>query len=160
MSALVLVVSGCGDDEEETGSGADQGATTEEQTQEATGEEPSGELYAFGFGYDTGDEIAQVRVDRFRDLHPDVQVSFSESGFEEQPFLSALAGDDPPDVVNIPRNELGTYAARGVLTPLDESPLLVTVCRFGCCSGRGSASLLTDLAASSVSSSCSRSSAG
>jgi multiple sugar transport system substrate-binding protein len=126
VGAAVLVVAGCGDDdEEESGSGGDEGAATEEPTQEdaggeSRGEEPSGELYAFGFGYDTGDEIAQVRVDRFRDLHPDVQVSFSESGFEEQPCLSALAGDDPPDVVNIPRNELGTYAARGVLMPLDE----------------------------------------
>lgn len=80
----------------------------------------SGSIFAFGFGYKTGDEIAQIRVDRFRELYPQVNVEFSESGFEEQPFLSALASDDPPDVVNLPRNLIGTYIARGVLQPLDE----------------------------------------
>lgn len=91
------------------------------------GDEPSngsakvgGSLFAYGFGYKTGDEIAQVRVDRFRKMYPDVKIKFSESGFEEQPFLSALAGDDPPDVVNLPRSLIGTYIARGVLEPLDD----------------------------------------
>jgi len=80
----------------------------------------SGELFAFGFGYETGDQIAQVRVDEFRQLYPDVDIEFSESGFDAQGFLSALASGDPPDLVNLPRNEIGTYIARGVLEPLDE----------------------------------------
>jgi multiple sugar transport system substrate-binding protein len=82
--------------------------------------EISGSLFAFGFGYETGDQIAQVRVDRFRELYPDVEIEFSESGFDTQGFLSALASDDPPDLVNVPRNEIGTYIGRGVLEPLDE----------------------------------------
>jgi multiple sugar transport system substrate-binding protein len=82
--------------------------------------EISGSLFAFGFGYETGDQIAQVRVDRFRELYPDVEIEFSESGFDGQGFLSALASGDPPDLVNVPRNEIGTYIARGVLEPLDE----------------------------------------
>lgn len=80
----------------------------------------SGPLFAFGFGYESGDEIAKVRIDRFREEFPDANVSFSESGFEEQPFLSALASGEPPDVVNLPRNTIGTYIARGVLAPLDD----------------------------------------
>ena len=84
------------------------------------GADVSGSLFAFGFGYETGDQIAQVRVDRFRELYPDVDVEFSESGFDAQAFLSALASGDSPDLVNVPRNELGTYVARGVLEPLDE----------------------------------------
>jgi multiple sugar transport system substrate-binding protein len=83
-------------------------------------EDVSGELFAFGFGYDTGDIIAKTRVDAFNEQYPNVTVEFSESGFESQPFLSALASDDPPDLVNIPRNQLGTYIARGVLAPLDD----------------------------------------
>jgi len=84
------------------------------------GAEVSGDLFAFGFGYETGDQIAQVRVDVFRELYPDVAIEFSESGFDGQGFLAALASGDPPDLVNLPRNEIGTYIARGVLEPLDE----------------------------------------
>lgn len=82
--------------------------------------ELSGDIFAFGFGYETGDEIASSRVDRFRELYPDISVNFSESGFDEQAFLTSIAGGDPPDVVNVPRNLLGTYIQRGVLAPLDE----------------------------------------
>jgi multiple sugar transport system substrate-binding protein len=84
------------------------------------GAEVSGELFAFGFGYETGDQVAQVRVDVFREQYPDVAIEFSESGFDGQGFLAALASGDPPDLVNLPRNEIGTYIARGVLEPLDE----------------------------------------
>lgn len=132
--ALALVVAACGDDagdspapnDNDVTEAPDDGATADDDDAAAddddagTGTDVSGELFAFGFGYDTGDQIAQVRVDRFRELYPDVTVEFSESGFDEQPFLSALASDDPPDVVNLPRNQIGTYIARGVLAPLDE----------------------------------------
>ncbi|MDQ3709109.1 MAG: extracellular solute-binding protein, partial [Actinomycetota bacterium] len=67
-----------------------------------------------------GDEIAKVRIDRFREEYPDAKVTFSESGFEAQPFLSALASGEPPDMVNMPRNTIGTFIARGVLAPLDD----------------------------------------
>jgi multiple sugar transport system substrate-binding protein len=122
--AIGLIGAACGGDD--NGSAADDNdvipAEDEGAGDGAAEPEPveiSGSLFAFGFGYDTGDQIAQVRVDRFRELYPDVDIDFSESGFDEQGFLSALASDDPPDLVNLPRNELGTYIARGVLEPLD-----------------------------------------
>ncbi|MFA9445042.1 extracellular solute-binding protein [Egicoccus sp. AB-alg6-2] len=111
------------DDNDVIDSGDDgNGGETDGETTDgdAAAGDVSGDLFAFGFGYETGDQIAQVRVDRFRELYPDVNLEFSESGFDEQGFLSALASDDPPDLVNIPRNEIGTYIARGVLAPLDE----------------------------------------
>jgi multiple sugar transport system substrate-binding protein len=82
--------------------------------------EASGAIFAFGVSYETSDVIAQGRVDHFRELYPDVEVSFSESGFDSQGFLAALQGNDKPDVVRIQRDRLGTYAARGVLEPLDD----------------------------------------
>jgi multiple sugar transport system substrate-binding protein len=82
--------------------------------------EASGDIFAYGVSYETSDEIAQGRVDHFSELYPDVNVSFSESGFESQGFLTALQSDDPPDVVRIPRTRLGTYVARGVIEPLDD----------------------------------------
>jgi multiple sugar transport system substrate-binding protein len=79
-----------------------------------------GSVSVFGFGYETGDEVATVRVDHFREVYPDIDVRFSESGWDEQQFLTALSSSAPPDVVNIPRNVIGTYIARGVLQPVDE----------------------------------------
>lgn len=105
-TALVLATA-CGNNGDEGDGGGEPGPV-------------EGSLFAFGFGYDTGDEIAKVRVDHFRKLYPDVKLEFSESGFEEQPFLSALASGEPPDVVNLPRSVIGTYIARGVLSPLDD----------------------------------------
>ena len=107
--ALLLAACGGGEETPPASAGGSEGAT-----------EVSGSLFAFGFGYESGDEIAKVRVDRFREEYPDAKVSFSESGFEEQPFLSALASGEPPDVVNVPRNTIGTFIARGVLAPLDD----------------------------------------
>jgi multiple sugar transport system substrate-binding protein len=80
----------------------------------------SGQLFGYGFGYETGDDIAQNRVNVFKEAYPDVDVSFSESSSEAQGLLAALASDDPPDMVYLPRNEAGSYIARGVLSPLDD----------------------------------------
>jgi len=84
------------------------------------GADIAGAINVFGFGYETGDDIAKVRVDEFRKLYPGVQVAFSESGWDEQQFITAISGSQPPDLVNIPRNVMGTYVAKKVLTPLDD----------------------------------------
>lgn len=138
LFVVLLLLAACGDDgdtgaEEGPADGAGGEAGETEAATEAApegtapaGEETaaasdlSGDLFAFGFGYETGDIIAQTRVDEFREQYPDVNVDFSESGFDSQTFLSALASGDPPDLVNIPRNQIGTYIARGVLEPMDD----------------------------------------
>ena len=116
---LILLLGACSDESEGGTSEAGQA-----ESPAASGTAPAGDvtadLFAFGFGYDTGDDVAKSRVDVFRELYPDATVSFSESGFDSQIFLSALASGDPPDLVNIPRNDLGTYIERGVLAPLDD----------------------------------------
>lgn len=77
--------------------------------------------FAYGFAYETGDDIAQHRVDVFTETYPDVDISFSESGTDDtQGLLSARASDDPPDLVYLARNQVGSYIARGVLSPLDD----------------------------------------
>jgi multiple sugar transport system substrate-binding protein len=82
--------------------------------------EASGDIFAFGVSYETSDEIAQGRVDYFREQFPDVNVIFSESSFDAQQFLAALQSSDKPDVVRIPRDRLGTYVARELLEPLND----------------------------------------
>ena len=126
LFAVALASVARGSDEASDGA-SDDNDVGDEASEEEAGDEGdaapadlSGDIFAFGFGYETGDEIATSRVDHFRELYPDINVSFSESGFEEQAFLTSLAGDNPPDVVNVPRNQIGTYIQRGVLRPLDE----------------------------------------
>ena len=125
LAVSVLLLAACGPNRESPGETDDGGApqTGAPGDSPATGGEPleaSGDIFAFGVSYETSDEIAQGRVDYFREQFPDVNVEFSESGFESQGFLTALQSDDPPDVVRIPRQRLGTYVARGVIEPLDD----------------------------------------
>jgi multiple sugar transport system substrate-binding protein len=65
------------------------------------------------------DETATTRVDTFRKADPQVQVKVTEGGFDEQQVLSAVAGA-PPDLVDVDRGIIGTYAARGAVQPLDD----------------------------------------
>jgi multiple sugar transport system substrate-binding protein len=83
-----------------------------------SGGEISGTLSTFGFSLP--DEIATTRVDTFKKAYPKVQVKITEGGFDEQQFLSAVASGDPPDLVYVDREIIGTYAARGAIQPLDD----------------------------------------
>jgi multiple sugar transport system substrate-binding protein len=83
-----------------------------------SGGEISGTLSTFGFSLP--DEIATTRVDTFKKAYPKVQVKITEGGFDEQQFLSAVASGNPPDLVYLDREIIGTYAARGAIQPLDD----------------------------------------
>ena len=81
----------------------------------------TGDMFAFGVQYAEGaDEVATVRIDFFTQNNPDVNVTFSETGFDEAAFLTALQTNQPPDVVRMDTALLGTYVARGVLAPVDD----------------------------------------
>ncbi|XVQ83742.1 extracellular solute-binding protein [Microbispora siamensis] len=71
-----------------------------------------------GFGFP--EEIATTRVDAFRKAHPEVKLTVNQGQFDEQAFLSAVASGNPPDVVYLGRELIGTYAARGAIQPLDD----------------------------------------
>ena len=103
-AVLALVLSGCGgvnaDDEESGGDG-----------KPAT-------LTSMGFG--AGDDIAKVRHDEAVKAISPNQVKLSENAFDAQQFLSAVAAGSPPDLVYMGRQLVGTYAAKGSLTPLTD----------------------------------------
>lgn len=91
------------------------------------GEEPAAEdgatagtgaITTMGFGLP--DEIATTRVEMFEAEYPDVDLEVVDGAFDEQQFLSAVSSGEPPDLVYLPRTELGTYAARGAIVALDE----------------------------------------
>jgi multiple sugar transport system substrate-binding protein len=80
----------------------------------------SGDLAVMGFSYETGDDIAQNRVNLFTEQNPDVNMTFTEGGLDEQQFLTAVASGEAPDLVYMGRDVIGTYAARGAIMSLDQ----------------------------------------
>ncbi|WP_069385414.1 ABC transporter substrate-binding protein [Cellulosimicrobium cellulans] len=78
----------------------------------------SGELSVMGFG--TGDEIGEVRYERAVQGLDGVDVRLSEGELDIQAFLSAVASGNPPDVVYANRDQIGTFASRDAILPLDE----------------------------------------
>ena len=111
-AAAALLLTACGG----VGDGGDE---PEEGSTGGTGSgEVSGALSTMGFGLP--DEIATTRVEMFEEEFPEVALEVVEGDFDEQQFLSAVASGEPPDLVYLPRTELGSYAARGAIVPLDE----------------------------------------
>lgn len=80
--------------------------------------ELSGTLDVMGFG--AGDEIAQARVDRTQEALGDVDVTLIEGDLDIQQFLSSVASNDPPELIYASRDQIGTFASRGAIVPLDD----------------------------------------
>jgi multiple sugar transport system substrate-binding protein len=83
----------------------------------ANGATPTGALKIMGFGGE--DEVGQARVKAFKDAYPSVQVTNNKGDFDAQQFLTALASGNPPDLVYMDRNLIGTYAKKGAIVPLE-----------------------------------------
>jgi multiple sugar transport system substrate-binding protein len=80
--------------------------------------ELEGELSIMGFGL--GDEIAQVRYDEAVSVVDPVNVSVAEGELDIQQFLSSIATGEPPDLIRPHRDQIGTFASRGAIIPLNE----------------------------------------
>jgi len=78
----------------------------------------SGQLSIMGFS--ASDEVASARLDRTEEmLGSDVDVSLVEGDLDIQQFLSAVAAGDPPELIYADRAQIGSFAARGAIIPLD-----------------------------------------
>jgi multiple sugar transport system substrate-binding protein len=107
--ASVTLLAGCagvGGSDSGGGSGATSGAA------------PSGTLKIMGFGGE--DEVGQSRVAAFKQAFPNVKVSNAKGDFDAQQFLTALASGNPPDLVYMDRNLVGTYAKKGAVVALED----------------------------------------
>ncbi len=88
-------------------------------TEAANSANITGTLTSMGISA-TGDEIATTRLNYFTQSYPNVELQFSEGGFDAQQFLTAIASGNPPDLVRMDSQTLGTYAASGQLMPLTD----------------------------------------
>jgi multiple sugar transport system substrate-binding protein len=108
--AAGLALAGCA-----SGTGGPQQGS--DDTEFDSGADLSGELSVMGFG--AGDEIGEVRLERAEAAMPDVDVSLIKGDLDIQQFLSAVAAGDPPEIVYANRDQIGTFASRGAIVPLD-----------------------------------------
>jgi multiple sugar transport system substrate-binding protein len=76
----------------------------------------SGTLNIMGFG--SGDDVAATRYAIAAKAVAGDTINNPNGGFNDQQFLAAIAGGNAPDLVYMDRNDVGTYAAKGVLMPL------------------------------------------
>lgn len=83
----------------------------------ASSSDSPGTLTTMGFG--TPDEVAKSRLHAFTDAYPKVTLKMNKGSFDPQQFLSAVSSGNPPDVVYMDRELIGTYVAKGALQPLD-----------------------------------------
>lgn len=84
-----------------------------------SGKSLSGEMTVMGFG--TDDDVATSRLAVAKKaLGSDVDVKLVKGELDIQQFLAAVASDDPPALIYAPRNEIGTFASRGAIVPLED----------------------------------------
>lgn len=103
--AAALTLAGCG-----TGAGAP--ADDVDFTGDA-----SGTISAWAF--DNADDVGEARLDH-AEAQLDVEVELDATGFDAQKLTTRFASGDVPDVVQMDRRFVATYAAQDLLVPLDE----------------------------------------
>jgi len=107
LAASTVMLAGCS-----FGGGGGTAATTS-FTDKATGA-----LSAWGF--ENADDVGTSRLDYAAAQLPDVDVKIDQTAFDAQKFTTRVAGGNAPDVVQMDRRYIGTYAAQGLITPLSE----------------------------------------
>ncbi|NED99333.1 extracellular solute-binding protein [Phytoactinopolyspora halotolerans] len=115
--SLAACASGTADDD--TADSGNSGDESEDAGSAfAADAELSGDLSIMGFSL--GDEIAEVRYDEAVAALGEVDVSLAEGELDIQQFLSSAATGQPPDIIYANRDQIGTFASRGALLPLNE----------------------------------------
>src|SRR6478752_9799046 len=77
-----------------------------------------GNLNAWGF--DNADEVGTSRINYAKDQLKGVTIKIDQTPFDAQKFTTRVAGGNVPDVVQMDRQFVATYAAQGLIQPLDQ----------------------------------------
>ncbi|GEK81327.1 ABC transporter substrate-binding protein [Agrococcus baldri] len=105
--AAALLLTGCG------GGGGEEAAAEVD-----FGAAASGTLA--GWGFENTDDVGQARLDHAAAALEGLTVELDQTAFDAQKFTTLAASGDMPDVVQMDRQFVPTYAAQGLLMPLDE----------------------------------------
>ncbi|MFD5214023.1 extracellular solute-binding protein [Microbacterium sp. NPDC058345] len=107
VAASAVVLTGCGGGGEE-----DPAADVD------FGGEVTGTLNAWGF--ENADDVGQSRLDYAAEQLGDLEIELDATAFDAQKFTTRIASGDVPDVVQMDRRYATTYAAQGLVMPLDQ----------------------------------------
>jgi multiple sugar transport system substrate-binding protein len=77
-----------------------------------------GSLSAWGF--DNADDVGTSRLDYAKKQLSGVTIKIDQTPFDAQKFTTRVAGGNTPDVVQMDRQFVATYAAQGLIMPLDK----------------------------------------
>ncbi|SFS01630.1 carbohydrate ABC transporter substrate-binding protein, CUT1 family [Agrococcus baldri] len=105
--AAALLLTGCGGG----GGGPEASAETD------FGAVPEGTLS--GWGFENTDDVGRARLDHAAAALEGVTVELDQTAFDAQKFTTLAVSGDMPDVVQIDRQFVPTYAAQGLIMPLD-----------------------------------------
>jgi len=81
------------------------------------GAEPTGALS--GWGFENTDDVGQARLDHAAGMLEGVTVELDQTAFDAQKFTTLSVSGDMADVVQMDRQFVPTYAAQGLIMPLD-----------------------------------------
>jgi multiple sugar transport system substrate-binding protein len=107
-----LALTACG------GGGGGGGGTEEEGGGTEFTTSPKGDLKYWG--YENPDDVGQARLDYAAGQLKDVTIKADATAFDAQKFTTAVAGGNIADVVQMDRRFVPTYAAQGLIVPLDK----------------------------------------
>ena len=108
-TALVLSACGGGEEAPEAESSTNAGP--------AFSTTASGELAAWGF--DNADDVGTSRLDYAKQKLTGVTIKIDATPFDAQKFTTRAASGDMPDAVQMDRQFVATYAAKGLIKPID-----------------------------------------
>ncbi len=72
------------------------------------------------WGYGLDDARAKARVASFEQANPNIKIEPVGGALNTQQLLTAVASGDPPEVVNVNRSQVGSWAGRNALDPIDD----------------------------------------
>lgn len=111
LASSVVVVSACGG-----GGGGDAGSGSSSAAPAFT-TNATGALSAWGF--ENADEVGTSRLDYAKAKLSGVTIKIDATAFDAQKFTTRAASGNVPDVVQMDRRYVATYAAQGLIKPLD-----------------------------------------
>ena len=71
-------------------------------------------------GFNPSDEVGQSRADHAAEQHPDLQTEMDTTNFDAQKFTAQAAAGQVPDLIQLDRALVATFAANGLIMPLDQ----------------------------------------
>jgi multiple sugar transport system substrate-binding protein len=108
VASFTTACESASDDNASPGSSADASAFSGAAT---------GTLSAWAF--DNPDDVGQARLDYAKQKLAGVTIKMDETTFDAQKFTTRLASGNVPDVVQMKSEDVATYAAQGLIKPLN-----------------------------------------